>query len=163
MTKPNNTTRILGIDPGLNITGYAVLDFARGSADIVEAGAFRTDSTGSLADRISQIYDDLSELIAELTPEVAAIEELYSHYKHPRTSILMGHARGVILLACQQGGLDLQSIAATKVKKSLTGNGHASKEQVQMAVQSVFNLPEPPKPADVADAIAIALCAGRIV
>ena len=140
-----------------------MLDFARGKADIVEAGAFRTDSKGTLAERISQIYDDLSELIAEVSPQAAAIEELYSHYSHPRTSILMGHARGVIMLACQQGGLSLHSIAATKVKKSLTGNGHASKEQIQQAVQGVFNLPEVPTPPDVADAIAIAMCAGRMI
>ena len=80
------------------------------------------------------------ELLAELRPDVVAIEQLYAHYKHPRTAILMGHARGVILLACRQAGVGVRSLAATHVKKSLTGNGHASKLQIQRAIQSVCQL-----------------------
>ena len=154
--------RILGIDPGLNITGYGVIAI-RGSYDpeVIEGGTFRMDSKASLGKRVSQIYTDLSELISEVKPDVVAVEQLYAHYKHPRTSILMGHARGVILLAAEQAGLSVHSIAATKVKKSLTGNGRASKRQMQLAIQSVCKLAEIPEPADVADALAIALCAGR--
>lgn len=156
-----STFRVLGVDPGLNITGYAVLDIGRSEPNIVEAGAIRTNAKGSMAERIYQIHKELSEVIAELSPDSAAIEELYAHYKHPRTAILMGHARGVMLLACQQAGIGMKSVAATKVKKSLTGNGHASKLQVQRSIQAVFKLAELPEPPDVADALAIALCAGR--
>ena len=154
--------RVLGIDPGLNITGYGAIAIC-GSDDpeIIEAGTFRMDPKASLGKRVSQIYADLTELLAEVKPDIIAVEQLYSHYKHPRTSILMGHARGVILLASEQAGLNVHSVAATKVKKSLTGNGMASKRQIQLAIQSVCKLAEIPEPADVADALAIALCAGR--
>jgi len=155
--------RILGIDPGLNITGYAAVDFNSSGPAIVEAGTLRTSDKLALPDRIASLYDDMSAIIAELKPAAAAIEQLYAHYKHPRTAILMAHARGIVMLACRQAGVGVQSVAATMVKKSLTGNGHASKLQVQRAIQSVFQLKELPQPPDVADAIAIALCSGRRV
>lgn len=158
----SDTYKILGVDPGLNITGYAVLEvYSSANPVVLEAGTLRTDAKADMAHRISQIYTDLTEIIADTKPNIVAIEQLYSHYAHPRTSILMGHARGVIMLAAQQAGLHIISLAATKVKKSLTGNGHASKRQMQLAIQSVCVLDDPPEPPDVADAIAIALCAGR--
>jgi len=153
--------RVLGIDPGLNITGYAAVDFGRGEPAIVEAGTLRTGARADLAQRLVQIHADLAEVLSELRPDLVAIEQLYAHYKHPRTAILMGHARGIILLACQQAGVAVQHVAATHVKKSLTGNGHASKLQVQRAIQALCKLKELPQPPDVADALAIALCAGR--
>jgi len=153
--------RVLGIDPGLNITGYAAVDFGRGKPAIVEAGTLRTGARADLAQRLVQIHADLAEVLSELRPDLVAIEQLYAHYKHPRTAILMGHARGIILLACQQAGVAVQHVAATHVKKSLTGNGHASKLQVQRAIQALCKLKELPQPPDVADALAIALCAGR--
>jgi len=85
-----------------------------------------------------------------------AVEQLYAHYKHPRTAILMGHARGVILLAAAQRGVPVTSLASTMVKRTITGNGHASKGQVQRAVAMLCKLAKPPEPPDVADAIAIA-------
>ncbi len=156
-----STFRVLGVDPGLNITGYAVLDIGRSEPSIIEAGAIRTNAKASMAERIYQLHKELAEVIAEHSPDTAAIEQLYAHYKHPQTAILMGHARGVMLLACQQAGIGIKSVSATKVKKSLTGNGHASKLQVQRSIQAVFKLAELPEPPDVADALAIALCAGR--
>jgi len=162
MTKPQRY-RVLGVDPGLNITGYGIVDFAssaRGPA-IVEGGAIRTDSKADVARRIEQIHAELTELIEEFRPNLVAIENLYAHYAHPRTSILMAHARGVILLAAQQAGVTVRGLAATKVKKSLTGNGHATKLQIQRAIQAVYKLESLPEPPDVADALAIALCAGR--
>ena len=156
-----STFRILGIDPGLNITGYAAVDLCREGPAIVEAGAIRTNAKADMAERIEQLHRDLAEVIADLKPDAAAVEQLYAHYKHPRTAILMGHARGVILLACQQGGVGVRHVSATNVKKSLTGNGHASKQQVQRAIQALCKLKELPQPPDVADALAIALCTGR--
>ena len=157
-----STYRVLGIDPGLNITGYAALDFAGADEPtIIEAGTLRTNAKADLAQRITQIHADLSELLAELEPDLVGIEKLYAHYKHPRTAILMAHARGIVLLAANQAGMAVRNLQATMVKKSVTGNGHASKHQVQQAIQSIFQLAEPPEPPDVADAIAIAVCAGR--
>jgi crossover junction endodeoxyribonuclease RuvC len=103
----------------------------------------------------------MTDLLAESKPDLVAIEQLYAHYKHPRTAILMAHARGVILLAASQAGVGIRSLSATHVKKSLTGNGHASKRQVQRCIQAVCKLDAIPEPDDVADALAIALCAGR--
>jgi crossover junction endodeoxyribonuclease RuvC len=114
-----------------------------------------------MSERLEQLYRDLTEILGELKPDLVAMEQLYAHYKHPRTAILMGHARGILLLACQQAKVSVRSVAATHVKKSLTGNGHASKLQVQRSIQAAFRLPALPQPPDVADAMAIALCAGR--
>jgi len=156
--------RVLGIDPGLHITGYAVVAFPGHTAapEILEAGAIRTDAQADMAQRITQIHHDLAEILSEFSPHLAAIEQLYAHYKHPRTAILMGHARGVALLACQQAKVKVRNLSATRVKKHLTGNGHASKLQVQRAIQTECKLPQRPEPPDVADALAIALCAGRM-
>ena len=87
-----------------------------------------------------------------------AVEELYSHYKHPRTAILMGHARSMFLLAAAQRGIEVRDFSATRIKKSVTGSGRAGKEQMQRAVQTQLQLAELPEPADVADALAIAMC-----
>ena len=153
--------RVLGIDPGLHVTGYAAVDFGRRDPVLVEAGTLRTSPRADMAERLVQLHGDLAEVLKELKPDRVALEQLYAHYKHPRTSILMGHARGVVILACRQAGVAVRSLAATHVKKSLTGNGHASKLQVQRAIQAAFRLPTLPQPPDVADALAIALCAGR--
>ena len=153
--------RVLGIDPGLNITGYGCMDFSRREPCVVEAGTLRTDPGSSMGERIAQLHADLSELLGELKPDLVAVEKIYAHYKHPRTSILMAHARGVLLLGAQQAGIGVVDLPATNVKKALTGNGHASKRQMQLAIQSVCGLKELPEPPDVADALAIALCAGR--
>jgi len=155
--------RILGIDPGLNITGYGIIEIAGGDPRIVEAGALRTHPKSDIAERIFQLHSDLTALLEEFRPDKAAMENLYAHYKHPRTSILMGHARGALLLACRQANVAVLNIAATEIKKSLTGNGHASKQQIQRSIQAVFQLPQTPSPPDVADALAIALCAGKYI
>ncbi|MBL7106390.1 MAG: crossover junction endodeoxyribonuclease RuvC [Phycisphaerae bacterium] len=150
--------RILGIDPGLQVCGYALLEFDSCGEELVEAGVCRIDPQNELAERLNQIAGDISEILERLSPDVAAVEELYSHYEHPRTSILMGHARGVILQQCSAKGIKVESYAATKIKKSLTGNGRATKEQMQLSIQRVLGLSEVPEPNDVADAIAVALC-----
>jgi crossover junction endodeoxyribonuclease RuvC len=147
---------VLGIDPGLQVCGYAVVDAE--SEKLIEAGIFRTDTSKELAGRLSQIAEDIDAILEKFAPEVVAVEELYSHYKHPKTAILMGHARGVILQRAASADAEVRSFAATKIKKSLTGNGRASKEQMQRTVQSVLGLAAPPEPADVADATAVAMC-----
>ena len=150
--------RILGIDPGLQVCGYACLQIDRGEERLIEAGVVRTDSALPIDRKLNRIAEDIESLIKSLSPDVVAVEELYSHYAHPKTAILMGHARGVILQKSAQAGLEVRSFSATRIKKSLTGNGRASKEQVQRTVQTILSLPELPEPNDVADAIAVALC-----
>lgn len=151
--------RILGIDPGLNTTGYGVIEVTSGRrASLCEAGVIRGKSKGSLAARVAEIHAGVEEAIATLRPEAMALEQLYSHYARPRTAILMGHARGVICLAATQAAIPVQHYAATQVKKILTGNGRAPKSQVQLAVQRELGLQALPEPPDVADALAVALC-----
>ena len=150
--------RILGIDPGLNITGYGVLEAEGGRLRLCEAGVVRGKSRGSLTRRLLEIHDGVAEVVASLRPDAMAIEELYSHYKRPRTAILMGHARGVICLAAAQAGVPVTHYSATQIKRILTGSGRAPKSQVQQSIQRELSLATVPEPPDVADALAIALC-----
>lgn len=150
--------RILGIDPGLNITGYGVLEVRGQVARICEAGVIRGKTRGSLTARIQEIHHGVQDVVQSLGPAVMALEQLYGHYQRPRTAILMGHARGVICLAAAQANVPVVHYAATQIKKVITGNGRAPKQQIQLAIQQEFKLPTVPEPADVADALAIALC-----
>ncbi len=153
--------KILGIDPGLQVCGYACVEAVSGEEKLVEAGVIRTTSGLAIEEKLNGIADDTHSLLEHFRPDVVAVEELYSHYAHPKTAILMGHARGVILQKCAEAGVEVKSFSATRIKKSLTGNGRASKEQVQRTIQTVLALPELPEPSDVADAIAAALCCGN--
>lgn len=153
---------VCGIDPGLDTTGYAVVRFeAADAAGILDAGVLRTSAAADLADRLVQLADDFAEVLSQWSPAAVGVEQLYAHYKHPRTAIQMGHARGVLLATAARAGASVTSFASTHVKKHLTGNGRASKVQVQLAVQSLFRLTALPDPPDLADAIAIAYCCGH--
>lgn len=155
--------KILGIDPGLRVCGYAVIETKLAGCKLIEAGIFKSDSKRSLAERLDQIACDIAEILGKHRPDRVAVEDLYAHYKHPRTAILMGHARGVILQKSAAAKAEVKTFAATKIKKSLTGNGRASKMQMQLGIQTVLGLPTMPEPHDVADAIAIALCCANEV
>ncbi len=157
--------RILGIDPGLRLTGYGCIDALGEDAAIVEAGVFRLgkgepgSDARSVSGRLGELDEDFRALLARLKPDLVGVESLFAHYKHPATAIVMGHARGVLLLAIARAGVRLVEFKPNEVKKSLTGHGHADKARMQRAIQARFGLAEPPKPPDVADALAIALCA----
>lgn len=153
----NGQYRIVGVDPGLNVTGYAVIESSPEGLRFCEAGVIRGGSR-DLGRRLATLYAGVRELIAAYRPSVMALEELYSHYERPRTAILMGHARGTICLAAAQADVEIVSYAATQIKRLLTGSGRASKNQVQRAIQRELGLPNPPEPPDVADALAIAIC-----
>ena len=155
--------RIIGIDPGLRLTGYGCVQTRSDHIEpvLVEAGVIRLDVASSLAARLVELFTDLGSILDQLQPERIVVEKLYAHYAHPTTAIKMGHARGVILLAAAQRGIDLEELSATEVKKAVTEHGHASKRQVQIAVQAQCGLRDMPNPPDVADAIAIGLCAAR--
>ena len=148
---------ILGIDPGLNTTGYGVIDVATGKVRLLEAGVVKSRAK-ELAHKVQEIYDGVREVIEMFSPEVMAMEELYTHYERPTVAIQMGHARGCICLAAAQAGIGVVSYKATKIKKLLTGSGRASKDQMQRAIKLELGLDKYPDPPDVADALAIALC-----
>lgn len=150
--------RIVGIDPGLNITGYAIVERGVRGIALVEAGMIRGRARGDLAARLKEIHEGVSDVVRTFQPAAVAIEELYSHYERPRTAILMGHARGVICLAAAQADVSVVSYSATQIKRLLTGNGRAPKAQMQRAICHEFGLSAPPEPPDVADAMALALC-----
>jgi len=147
---------ILGVDPGLGVTGYGLIDGRR--FKVIEAGVIRTASNTPIQSRLKKIFDSLAELIKEHSPGVVVLEKIYSHYKHPTTAILMGHARASICLACGIYDIRLVNYPSTRIKKVITGNGHASKRQVQRMVQDILRLKSAPEPVDVSDALAMALC-----
>ncbi|MBL7071363.1 MAG: crossover junction endodeoxyribonuclease RuvC [Candidatus Omnitrophica bacterium] len=149
--------RVLGIDPGLNITGYGLIEGDGRKLRLVEAGVIRTSSEEPIKERLKRIYDGLSDLIEEYRPQALVLEKIYSHYKHPVTSILMGHARGVVCLLCGKYDLELVNYASTHMKRSIAGKGRATKKQVGGMVKTLLGLKRRPEPEDVTDALALAI------
>jgi crossover junction endodeoxyribonuclease RuvC len=152
--------RVVGVDPGLNITGYGIIERHGNETALIEAGVIRLPPSrgNNLPLRLESLFRGIQEVIEEFRPVALCLEDVYSHPEYPRTAILMGHARGVICLAARLAGIPVFHLSAKRIKQSVTGNGSASKLQVQRAVQQRFSLPLPPKPPDVADALAVALC-----
>lgn len=158
MTTP---VRILGVDPGLQITGYAVIEARADGPRVCEAGVIRSAEgrePTEMAQRILSVYTGIVEVVEQFRPATVAVEQLYAHYDHPRTAILMAHARGAIFVAAAQHELPVVSYNATRIKKTITGSGRASKEQVQHTIMRELGLGKLPEPPDVADALAAALC-----
>ncbi|MHB1001031.1 MAG: crossover junction endodeoxyribonuclease RuvC [Armatimonadota bacterium] len=158
---PDNKTnkmRILGVDPGLNITGYGLIDIVNGEASLLEGGVIRISAKLPLEQRLATIFYGIQELIKEFEPESLALEEVYTHYDRPRVAVMMGHARGVICLAGAVNQVPIFSYSPTHIKSSLTGNGRASKEQISRMVMMRLRLTVVPEPLDVTDALAAALC-----
>ncbi len=153
---------LVGIDPGLLRTGYAFLSLRGDRPALVEAGVVRLGAGRPLGERLAELEAAIEELCEAHGPAVLACEELYAHYKHPRTAILMAHARGVVLALAVRRGMEVMGLAARRVKKVLTGSGRASKAQIQRAVAATLGLAVVPEPNDVADAIAIGLCAANL-
>jgi len=154
---------ILGIDPALSITGYGVVHLENNKLDLVEAGIVKTSVLQALPQRLNKIYQAMSKLIGDTKPDVAVLEKLYVHYRHPTTAYILGEARGVICLACAQKNIPLVEYAATRIKKAIVGRGLASKSQVQRMVASMLYLKELPKYTDVTDALALAMAHGFIM
>jgi len=160
--------RVLGVDPGLRLTGYGCVEIVAGAPPVlVEAGVIRLKqaapgrSAPEIAPRLRELDADFRAILERLRPEAVGVEQIFTHPKHPGTGVIMAHARGVLLLAAAVAGLPLVELRPAQIKKSLTSYGQADKAQMQRAVQGVFGLAEPPSPPDVADALAIALCAGQ--
>ncbi len=153
--------RILGIDPGLRRTGYGCVERRPGRPDprVVEAGVIRLRPRESLSARLAELAAELRSLVAELAPDRLAVEQVFSHREHARTAILMAHARGVVLLAGAEAEVPLDELAPAAIKRAVAGSGRAAKEQMQEAVRIRCGLARRPEPHDVADALAVALCA----
>jgi len=154
--------RILGIDPALAVTGYGVIEDSGSKLALVEAGIISTSSKEALPKRLDKIYSCVLKLIRDARPQVAVLEKLYAHYRHPTTAYLLGQARGVICLACAKEKLSLAEYAATRVKKAIVGNGQASKLQVQRMVLNMLNISVIPEYTDVTDALALAMAHSSI-
>jgi crossover junction endodeoxyribonuclease RuvC len=151
---------VLGIDPGLSRTGFAVLKRGQGRAlpQVLESGIFSPPRTEDLSARLKVLFDELGIIIARHQPQVMVVEDVFSTFAHPRSALLMAHGRGVLLLAAQQQQIPICHFLPNEIKQVITGNGHASKEMMQSAVQKRLGLEQKPSPHDVADAIAIAFC-----
>lgn len=149
---------VIGVDPGAATTGYGVVARAGGGAvSLIECGVVRTDAHTPLPDRLRQIYDGLGEVLSRHPIDAMAVEGVF-YAKNARTSIILGHARGAILLAATLRNLPVFEYAPAEVKNAVVGTGRATKEQVQFMVQRTLRLRTPPSPADAADGVAVALC-----
>lgn len=147
--------RVLGVDPSLRATGYAVVDGDRKRQTVIEFGLIRTTRGENFEDSLEKIADTIEEIVRRYNPDCLAIEDLFTH-KNSKVALQLGHVRGVIMLVCRRSGLPAAQYSATRIKETLTGYGRASKEQMQTMVVSTLSLTERP-PSDAADAMAAAL------
>lgn len=147
---------ILGIDPGLAIVGYGVINTLKGNSSVIDYGVINTPKEDSVPTRLEKIYEGMLGLIDKFNPDCIAIEELFFN-TNTTTGINVAQARGVILLACKQKGLKMYEYTPLQIKQALTGYGKAEKKQIQFMVSRLLNLKSVPKPDDAADGLAVAL------
>jgi crossover junction endodeoxyribonuclease RuvC len=150
------TVRILGIDPGLRVTGFGVLEIAGQKLTYITSGRIRTSDRGEMPERIRTILEGLSQVIVELEPQQVAVEKVFVNV-NPQSTLLLGQARGAAICAAVLRALPVSEYTALQVKQSVVGNGHARKEQVQEMVRRLLRLPGDPS-TDAADALACAIC-----
>jgi crossover junction endodeoxyribonuclease RuvC len=155
--------RILGIDPGLAIVGWAIVDFDKDlNPQPVDYGAIITDKGLNISTRLKEIYEDMNEIVDKFKPEVCGVETLL-FYNNAKTAISVGEARGIVLLVLEDHGLPIYDFTPLQVKDAVTGYGKADKKQVQENVKRFCNLDSIPKPDDAADALAVAIATSRAV
>ncbi|WP_026893974.1 crossover junction endodeoxyribonuclease RuvC [Clostridiisalibacter paucivorans] len=148
---------IIGIDPGIAIVGYGIIRYKGNNFKVIDYGAITTEPKYSFPERLKIIYDELTEILVKYNPDVFAIEELFFN-KNVKTAIDVGQARGVELLTAINKEIDIFEYTPLQVKQGVVGYGRAKKRQVQEMVKILLNLSEIPKPDDVADALAVAIC-----
>lgn len=151
--------RVLGIDPGTSVTGYGVVEYGNGTPGfgrLIECGVIRLTTRSPLPRRLAQLHDGIVQLIERHQPTALALEDAFYH-KNVRTTLVLGHARGVVLLAAQQHALAISEYAPATVKKSVVGAGAAPKSQVAAMVARLLRLKHAPRPSDAADGVAVAL------
>lgn len=149
--------RILGIDPGYAILGWGIIDLVGNRFSVVDYGAVLTDTSMDMPARLQALYNGLTDIIKKYKPEDASIEQLFFN-SNAKTAILVGEARGVAVLACANGNLNIAEYTPLQIKQALVGYGRADKKQVQYMVKTMLNLKSVPKPDDTADALAAAIC-----
>ena len=151
------TLLVLGLDPGTAVTGYGVVEWSPGRPGrLLECGVVKTPPRAALADRLCTIHEGVVDLIESHHPDVIAVESAF-YAKNVRTTVTLSHARGVILLAVAQAGIELAEFPPAVVKKTVVGTGRATKKQIAYMVQQLLRLRRPPSPSDAADGIALAL------
>ncbi len=155
--KPNELV-ILGIDPGLEKTGYGLISCCSGEEKLIEGGVIRTKVKSLIEERLAVLYKGMDELINDHSPSVISIEDVYVHKQYPKTALIIGYVRGVYLMLAGLHNIPVAHYSATRIKKFLTGNGRASKEQIQRTIMSRLKIAKTPHPNDVSDALAAALC-----
>lgn len=149
---------VLGVDPGINTTGYGVIQRAQnGVVSLVECGVIRTEPSTPLPRRLKEIYQGILEVVEYHQPNAVAVEGVF-YAKNVRTTVILGHARGAILLAATMKDLPVAEYSPAEIKNAVVGTGRATKEQVQFMIQRLLRLKEPPRPSDAADGVAVALC-----
>jgi crossover junction endodeoxyribonuclease RuvC len=149
--------RIVGIDPGLKATGYGFLDFADNKFKLIETGTIEPSPKAGIAHKLERIHSILDGLLRQYHPDVLVLEKLYAHHQHPTTASILGHARGIICLLAAQQGIELVEYSVKRIRKAITGNGNASKQQTQMAVAKALNVSWQKFSLDASDACALAL------
>ena len=149
--------RILGVDPGLRVTGYGLIDVDRGRARLVEAGVIAPNPKAPLETRLAELHAAMVEIVRTLRPQCMVVEEVWTAYRNPSTAVMMGHARGVLCLAAGANGVAVRSLAHSLVKRALVGSGGARKDQVKKMVVQLLGLRSSPQPDDVSDALALAV------
>lgn len=147
---------VLGVDPGTVTTGYGVVRGDARTPELVECGVVRPTANGSLSRRLAEIYEGIAELLEKHKPDILAVEQAF-HSKNVRTTLVLGHARGVILLAGERAQVQIEEYSPTMIKKAVVGSGNATKEQVQFMAARLLRLRSTPSPADAADGVAAAL------
>lgn len=149
---------VLGVDPGTAATGYGLVERdGAGGMRLLECGVIRTEARAPLPERLRDIYQGVVEVMERHSPDAVAVEGVF-YGKNPRTTAVLGHARGAILLAAALHDLEVAEYPPAEVKSAVVGTGRATKEQVGLMVARLLKLREPPRPSDAADAVAVALC-----
>lgn len=149
--------RVIGFDPGINVTGFGILDYTKRNATAFGYGVIKPPQKKPLQDRLQYLHEETMKLLKEFNPNVAAVEDTFYH-KNFKSALMLGQARGMVILAAARNNIPCTEFAPKKVKQSVVGNGNASKEQVQYMVQNILKLKDIPTPFDSSDALAVGLC-----
>ena len=149
--------RVLGVDPGLGITGFSIMDTKRNQTHLSAYGTIKPKPKDSLPKRLNYLFEEMNKILDQFSPDVMAIEDAF-YSKNIKSAMTLGQARGSLILAAAQADISVHEFAPRKVKMSVCGNGAASKEQVSYMVTQILKLKDPPKPLDVSDAMAVGLC-----